>query len=501
MIEYKTLYEISTLLNSQQDIHALIRLAIDKVIECTGAQRGMLLILGPNGEYEFECARNRNKTDIQTPDSQVSRTIIRTVLESGKAQVLENALNDPNFDVSASIRELQLTSVACAPLKVNDDVFGVIYIDSRVVTALFDADTQALLEELSKLISLPIKNSLSLKSSIEKQQKLISQIEELKGYDQLIGTSVAMLKLLTLIDKIAGSNATVLISGESGTGKELIARRLHQRSERKEHELVLLDCSTIAENLMEAELFGYEKGAFTGADKTKPGWFEVADKGAIFLDEIGELSAAAQKKLLRLIQYGDFTPLGSKKIKKADVRIIAATNRNLAEMVQAGTFREDLFYRINVIELPVPPLRERREDIAALARYFIEKLAAENKKLVAGLTPAALNKLEAYDYPGNIRELRNIIHYAVLLCKSEEIAADDLPIEHKNETASCLPEETNFMAAKQKVIETFEKIFVIKRLKETRGNITQASINAGMYKSNFIDKMKQYGIDAKDFKE
>jgi transcriptional regulator with GAF, ATPase, and Fis domain len=501
VIEYKALYEISTLLNSQQDIRALIRLAIDKVIECTGAQRGMLLILGPDDEYQFECARNRNKTEIRKPDSEISRTIIKTVLASSQTQVLENALNDPNFDVSASIRELQLLSIACAPLRVEGEVFGVIYIDSRVVTALFDADTQALLEELSKLISPPIKNSLSLKSSIEKQQKLISQIEELKGYDQLIGTSPAMVKLLTLIDKIADSNATVLISGESGTGKELIARRLHQKSSRKEHELVLLDCSTIAENLMEAELFGYEKGAFTGADKSKPGWFEVADKGAIFLDEIGELSAAAQKKLLRLIQYGDFTPLGSKKMKRADVRIIAATNRNLAEMVHAGTFREDLFYRINVIELPVSPLRERREDIPALARYFIEKLAAENKKLITGLTPAALHTLQTYDYPGNIRELRNIIHYAVLLCKADQITEEDLPMQPKSAAADCFPKEANFMAAKQKLIEAFEKTFVIKRLKETKGNITQAAVNAGMYKSNFIDKMKQYAIDAKDFKD
>jgi len=500
LIEYKTLYEISTLLNLEHDIHALIRLAIDKVIECTKAQRGMLLIFGPDGEFEFECARNINKTDIRRPDSEISRTIINTVIETGQTRVSGNALKDPHFDASASVRELQLISIACAPLQVEEEVFGVIYIDSRVITALFDDDTRMLLEELSTLISLPIKNSLVLKSSLEKQQKLFSRLEELKGYDKMIGSSPAMQKLLGMIDKVADSNATVLIAGESGTGKELLARQLHQKSSRRNQELVVLDCSSIAENLMESELFGHEKGAFTGADRSKPGWFEVADKGTIFLDEIGELSAAAQKKLLRLIQFGDFTPLGSKRTKKVDVRIITATNRNLAEMVKAGSFREDLYFRIKVIEMRVPPLRERREDILDLAHYFADKLAAENKKRITGFSDGALQILQQYDFPGNIRELRNVIHYAVLLSKSDQITADDLPIERPAGSHPCLPQERNFMAAKQMVIESFEEKFVIERLKESKGNIAQAARNAGMYKSNFIDKMKQYGIEAKDYK-
>ena len=500
MIEYKTLYEISALLNSQQDIHALIRLAIDKVIECTKAQRGMLLIIDADGELEFECARNKNRTDIEKPDSEISKTIIRSALESGQTQVFKNALNDPNFDASASIRGLQLMSVACAPLKVDDRVFGVIYIDSRVVTALFNDDTKLLLDELSRLISLPIKNSLLLKSSLEKQQKLLNHIEELKGYDRLIGSSPAMVNLLSLIDKIADSNAAVLISGESGTGKELLARIIHQKSSRSGRELVTLNCSTIAESLMESELFGHEKGAFTGADKSKTGWFEAADNGTIFLDEIGELSASAQKKLLRLIQFGELAPVGAKTIKRVDVRVITAANRNLAEMVKSGDFREDLYYRINVIELRVPPLRERREDIPALAHYFVQKLAQENHKPVTALTARALDALVHYSFPGNIRELRNFIHYAVLLCRGNQIDAEDLPLPLKPESDDCFPEEINFMAAKQKVIETFERAFLIKRLQESKGNITQAATHAGMYKSNFIDKLKQYGIDAQDFK-
>jgi transcriptional regulator with GAF, ATPase, and Fis domain len=500
MVEYKTLYEISMLLNSEQDVRTLIRLAVDKVIESTQAQRGMLLIADASGRFAFECARTADRTDIAKPDSQISRTVIQSVMESGKTLVIGNALADPKFKASSSVRDLHLLSIACAPLRNDDETFGVIYIDNRSLAALFNDTTRTLLDELSRIISVPVINSLSLRELLEQQRHLQIELAEQKGYDRLIGASPAMTNVLSLVNQVADSDATVLITGESGTGKELIARQIHQKSSRSLKELVVLDCSAIAENLLEAELFGHVKGAFTGADTNKPGWFEIADKSSIFLDEIGEMSPAAQKKLLRLIQFGDYTPVGSKKKKNADVRLIIATNRNLEQMVKEGAFREDLYYRINVIALNLPPLRERREDIVELADYFLKRLAKENKKEITGLTEEAARLLRGYAYPGNIRELRNIIQYAVILCNSGIIGAKDLPLNLKP-SSPCLPvNTTKFKEAKEQVVEKFEKAFLCERLAEAHGNVALAARNAGMYKKNFVDKLREYNIDPNQFK-
>ncbi len=501
MLEYKTLYEISTLLNWESDIHKLIRLAVDKVIETTKAQRGMLLILDRDGEYVFECARNRDNTDIEKPDSEVSKTIIQSVLDSGESQILGNAMNNPELSISASVRNLNLLSIACAPLKAADDTFGVIYIDNRSLASLFDENTKLLLDELSTIISGPIKNSLVRQQLINEQRHLKQQLDEQKGYDQIIGSSPAIKRVMKLIDQVATTDATVLITGESGTGKELFARQIHQKSTRADKEMVILDCSTIADNLLESELFGHDKGAFTGADRARQGWFEVADNSTIFLDEIGEMSLAAQKKLLRLIQFGEFTPVGSKKAKQVDVRIITATNKNLLQMVKEGKFREDLYYRINVFEINIPPLRDRREEILDIATYFLYRFARENRKNISGFTDDAMALLLNHGFPGNIRELRNVIHYAVILCQTDLIDVDLLPILKMTAPSISLTMASTFKEAKQHHLEQFERAYLIERLMESRGNVTRAAARAGMYKKNFIDKMKQYGLDAQDFKE
>lgn len=501
MLEYKTLYEISTSLNSEQDIHALVRLAVDKVIETTRAQRGLLLVKGADGNYTFECARQRDKTDIRKPDSEISTTVIRSVLNSGESQIYANAAQDPRLSGSISSHDLNLLSIACAPLKTGDETFGVIYIDNRSLAALFDDRTRLLLDELSKIIAAPLWNSLSRQQLIEQSRQLKQQLEEHKGYDQIIGSSSAMQKVLNLVDQVADTGATVLITGESGAGKELVARRLHCKSSRADREMVILDCSTIADNLLEAELFGHDKGAFTGADKARPGWFEVADHSTIFLDEISEMSPAAQKKLLRLIQFGEFTPVGSKKKKTVDVRLLIATNRNLAQMVAEKTFRADLFYRINVIEISIPPLRERRDDILDIAAYFLQRFARENKKSISDFTASAKTLLLSHDYPGNIRELRNIVHYAVILCRADVIDVDLLSIATMQSPSFALYARTTFKAAKKRHLEQFERAFFKARLTESHGHITRAAASAGMYKKNFIDKMKQYGLRAQDFKD
>lgn len=502
MFEYKTLYEICTLLNSEKDIRVLLKIAIDKVIETTKAQTGLLLVCDDNNNLLFECARHSDKVDIESPDSGISKTVIQKVLQSGESLIIENALDDPSFDTSVSIKALELASVACAPLKINEETFGVVYIDNKDFTAIFNENTRILLDELSKLISIQVKNSLEHRWLIEKQHRLQTELQKEKGYDQIIGNSSVLLKVFEIVDQVADTDTIVLITGETGTGKELIARKLHAKSRRRHIELVVLNCSTIPENLLEAELFGYEKGAFTGADKNKPGWFDTADEGTIFLDEIGELSLAAQVRLLRLIQFGEFTPIGSKQSKKVDVRIIAATNRDLTEMVNEGNFRKDLYYRLNVIEIKLPPLRERGIDVLQISDYFLKKYAKQSNKKNIVFSDEAKKILPTYQFPGNIRELENIVQRAVLLCKDKIIQVDDLNliIGKKTRQTPNFAQDTDFKAAKYKIVSEFERNYLMARLRECNGNITKAAKAAKMYKKNFIDKMKQYGIIGEDFK-
>ncbi len=252
--------------------------------------------------------------------------------------------------------------------------------------------------------------------------------------DYLVVSSPAMKKVLTLARKVAPTKATVLITGETGTGKERLATFIHEESPRKNRRLVKVNCAALHENLLESELFGHEKGAFTGAEKTRIGKFEAAHRGSIFLDEIGDMSPATQAKVLRVLQEQEFERLGSNKTIKVDVRVIAATNKDLETEVKKGNFRKDLYYRLNIINIHIPPLRERREDILVLARHFLDRYCLEFSKDVMGFTPEAVRKLENYDWPGNVRELQNVIERAVLLCEGDIIGEDDILIAGSNGT-------------------------------------------------------------------
>ena len=258
-------------------------------------------------------------------------------------------------------------------------------------------------------------------------RRLQARLDELQGSGRIIGTSPAMIRTLELVGQVAPSTATVLIQGESGTGKELIAGAIHHGSPRCDRSLIKLSCAALPETLLESELFGYERGAFTGAVARKEGRFELADGGTLFLDEIGELTPAMQAKLLRVLQEGEFERLGGTHTTKVDVRLVAATNADLAALVHEKRFREDLFYRLNVITIPLPPLRERQEDISLLAHHFLRRFAAKNAKVIAGFTEETLDVLQTYAWPGNVRELENVVERAVVLTRSSLITPADLP--------------------------------------------------------------------------
>jgi two-component system, NtrC family, response regulator HydG len=311
----------------------------------------------------------------------------------------------------------------------------------------------------------------------------------------IIGKSSAMQELMGMLAMAAPSEATVLITGESGTGKELIAQSLHLNSARKDHPLVVVNCAAITETLLESELFGHEKGAFTGAEKRREGRFMLADKGTIFLDEIGEMSSAMQAKLLRVLQQREIQRVGGDQVLQVDVRIVAATNRDLEADVAAGRFREDLFYRLNVMALKIPPLRDRREDIPLLAHHFLEKYALRNRKTARGFSPMAMDMLIKYDWPGNVRELENIVERAVILMTGEHVTENQLPMNIVREHPG--NERMTFgatgPAGESRSLEEIEKEAILETLKAADGNKSETARRLGITRKTLHNKLKTYG--------
>lgn len=325
----------------------------------------------------------------------------------------------------------------------------------------------------------------------------------------LIGQSPQMQQVLQLIRNLSHSTSNVLIQGESGTGKELVAKAICNSSPRADRPFVVINCSALAETLLESELFGHVKGAFTGAVKDKEGLFHVADGGTIFLDEIGEISPPVQVKLLRVLQDGEARPLGASVTQHVDVRVIAATNQDLLQMMRQGRFREDLYYRLNVISIHLPPLRERREDIPLLAYHFLKKYAEKTGKDIETIAKDALEALQDYPWVGNVRELENVIERAVVLTADQRITARDLPsyvlreVFYEGERNDDGAEWFNlrYQEAKEKVLLQFNHRYIGGLLKQTDGNISLASKKAGMDRNNFKKIIKKFQIDAKTYKK
>jgi len=355
---------------------------------------------------------------------------------------------------------------------------------------------------------------------------LAAPVIRLQNGSEFVGQSNEMKRIFSVIDKLAQVETAVLIRGESGTGKELVAQALHFNSPRKDNRFVTVNCSAIPENLIESEFFGHEKGAFTGADQRKIGKFQYADGGTLFLDEIGDISAGMQVKLLRALQTKRFTPVGANREIEVDVRIVAATNRNLEDMIRGGQFREDLYYRLNVLPIQLPPLRERRNDIEHLVRYFIDKFNQQHRKHISGVSEQAMDLIHAHSWPGNIRELENVMEHAFVIETSDEIEASSLPMsvraprnqpeEPKAESGeesgdsidlTTLPSiETGFRLDInhldfQANKEEFERQFLISALKAFKGRINQTAIHANIPKKTLLRKLEKYGIRARQYSD
>jgi DNA-binding NtrC family response regulator len=322
--------------------------------------------------------------------------------------------------------------------------------------------------------------------------------------DDMIGQSPAFLDILKNLPTIAKTEASVIVYGESGTGKELIAKAVHRLSPRHKQSFVTLNCGALPENLLESELFGYQKGAFTGATKDHKGLASEADGGSLFLDEIGEISPSFQVKLLRFLQEKEYRPLGSRKTLYSDVRFISATHRDLQAGISEGTFREDLFYRLNIIPIQLPPLRNRKEDIPLLADHFLKVFGAQMEKPGLSFSNAALENMQAYPWPGNIRQLKNKLLQVVVMCNQQTITPEliDLPFEEGQQSEPMVPKSTTlgtFKEEKSHVVQRFEERYISQMLKIHKGNVTRAAKAAGMDRKNFWQKMKKYSLKGREF--
>ncbi|HTG01817.1 MAG TPA: sigma-54 dependent transcriptional regulator [Nitrospirota bacterium] len=351
-------------------------------------------------------------------------------------------------------------------------------------------------------LSLQVKNAIERRRLSREVENLRHEVEERYQFGNILGRNPQMQETFQLVRTVAETDATVLIQGESGTGKELIARAIHYNSRRKDLPFIIVSCSALPETLLESELFGHEKGAFTGAIRQRVGRFELADGGTIFLDEIGEMSMPVQLKLLRVLQEREFERVGGNRTVKVDVRVLAATHKDLFRAMSERMFREDLFYRLNVLPIKLPPLRDRLDDVPLLAAHFLKKYAEKNKKSISSISPEALALLMRYSYPGNVRELENIIERAVIMEKSDVLSAVDLRRMGGSRGGVPLPVDDilQFRKAKTEVVAQFEKEYFIRLLRMFGGNMSRAAKHAGMDIKNLHEKMARYGLKKEEFK-
>ena len=466
---YREIVGFSEKLLRSRDLGGLLTTLMDTVVELTHADKGFL-ILFEDGKPEVKVARNVQRENVADAISQLSDSIIAKVVREQQPVIVADALNDTEFKSSASVMNLKLCSVLCVPLTEAGELFGLIYLGSNRVVNLFEPSMLEAVTVFASQASLLIRNAMSLDTLRADNAALRTALEE-KRFGDIFGTCDRMQEIYRKIRKVAPTDISVLITGETGTGKELIAREIHRRSDRGEKPFVVVNCGAIPENLLESELFGHVRGAFTGAVATRDGRFQVAHGGTLFLDEIGEMSVGLQVKLLRAIQEKIVTKVGDTRPEPVDIRVIAATHKNLEQEIGAGRFREDLYYRLNVVGIHLPPLRDRGEDLTLLARYFLKRYTEEYNSKVRGFSPQCVMMMKKYAWPGNIRQLENRIKKAVIMAERIQLAPDDLELSD-TELEPVMP------LAQAK--EEFQRRYINEVLARNSGNRTKTAHDLGV---------------------
>ena len=425
----ETLIEINTLINSHYtDAKTLLTRILESATKLTEGDASSLLLVNPeNQRLYFEIALGSKGQDVKKFSLSKGEGVAGWVYEHNTSVIVNDVENEPSHfsDISRQIG-FPTSSLLAVPMRIRDHCVGVLEILNKKDGKRFTQDDLKWLEIFANQAALAIQNAKSFQKARDEIDLLHDQINSEKGFHTFIGKSKAILEKLALVDRIAGTDSSVLILGESGVGKELFAEQLHLRSARAKGPFIRVNCAALPETLLESELFGHVKGAFTDATSDRRGRFELADGGTIFLDEIGEFPLKLQAKLLRVIQHKVFEKVGSSEPMRVDVRIIAATNRDIERAVEQGAFRSDLYYRLNVLPLTIPPLRERTEDIPELAHFFLKRFNRETKKQVRGFSDEAVGELLMYSWPGNVRELENVVERAVVICREDYIKPQDL---------------------------------------------------------------------------
>jgi Nif-specific regulatory protein len=452
-------FKIANLVNSFHDVEALQRELLGLIFEVIPAAQGAI-VLQPNADEEPNppCTWNRDGEAKQ-------KMVIRE--EWAQRAMWERCA----VFTTASAAPAPAEHVLCVPLVAAENILGVIYLTSPATSLPFGEDHVYFLSSVSRIAAVSLENLLKLDSLRAENQQLRADV----GAATLIGESRAMSRVTEFIARVAKGDSTVLIRGESGTGKEMVARAIHANSLRPSRPFVAINCAAIPETLLESELFGHEKGAFTGASAIKKGKFEAAEDGTLLLDEIGEMAPLLQAKLLRVLQQREFERLGGTRLLPFNARVIAATNKNLEHAIKAGHFRQDLYYRLNVVSVALPPLREHREDIPALALHFANTFAAKSKRGFRGISPEARSLLMQYSWPGNVRELENAIEHAIVLGLTDEILPEDLP-------EAMLEEQSSEMAALyHNTLHQTKKQLVITAMDDAKGNHVEAARLLGIH--------------------
>ena len=478
--DLKALVKISTTVNSVRKLELLERELLECIFDVVPASRGAILLTGENPD-EFSSVYSWERNNGAVEPFPVSGTVVRKVLGERVGVLSADVSGDTALESAKSLILTETRSLLAVPLTVFDRVLGLIYLDASDPRAKLDKDHLELMTAVAAISAIALENARHVERLEDENRRLKAEISI---EHNMVGESAPMRSVYRFVSRVAPTDSTVLITGESGTGKELVARAIHRNSPRSSKPFVAINCAALTETLLESELFGHEKGAFTGAVAQKRGKLEVADGGTVFLDEMGELAPSLQAKLLRVLQEREFERVGGTRPVHVDIRVIAATNRNLVESVKAGVFRQDLYYRLNVVSIQMPALRQRREDIPLLAAYFAARAGERSKRHVRGVSPEARACLMNYDWPGNVRELENSIERAVVLGSSEFILPEDLP-EAVLETEQ--PAGVSIAQYHEAVAEAKKQV-ILRAVEQAGGNYTEAAKLLGVH-PNYLHRL------------
>jgi transcriptional regulator with GAF, ATPase, and Fis domain len=476
---------------SSENLDGFLHAAMDNVIEIAQAERGILFTRAGDGALTAMVARDSAKKELPELIG-ISRTIPKQVYDTKKPIFLLDTESEKDSVQSASVSLYHLRTIMCAPLRVGEKMLGVLYVDNHAKVREYSQTDLAIFEAVTNYLSLTMENLRSAQEAKAREEARRKALEHenavmrtaLEARRHLIGECAAMKSVYENLRKVSPTDATVLVLGESGTGKEAIAHVLHDLSPRSEKPFVVIDCAAIPETLLESELFGYEKGAFTGANAQKQGKFEMAQGGTLFLDEMGELSLNLQVKLLRALEQRSVSRVGGTEPIPIDIRLVAATNRNLEEMVKLNKFRQDLYFRLKVVTVTLPPLRERGEDILLLADFFLAEANTTNVRTVKGYSEEARNAMRAHRWEGNIRELKHRVEQAVILSNNQFLSTEDLNL---------VAAEKSFQSLEH-ARDHFEKVYVVQALARNGFNVTRTAREIDLSRQHLQNLIKKHGI-------